>query len=535
SKRHTWSQTSRFASKANTSLGGVTTGSEIGTESRRPQSSASKTHVPSLASHAFFRPLSSQRLQAQRGRPSPATFVPAKENVPLKDADSEIAHELDSKINQKRNSAVLLDSEKAQPPSRGTECTEFHGQEMITGEVSPAANRTGTSTAGSAHPLTQASLAPNEPTGTVFRRGSAFSSPLEKDQGSFRSNFLLPSQNLELRDNQIIGREKLASADSSPQLGPYETNNHVRRDSERNYQYFPGNTVFCFGGRLQNTKDRPVNIVTFVLVILPSALFFGFSAPWLWLHVSPAIPILFAYLFLICVSSFTHASVTDPGILPRKTQPFPPANDADDPLTLGSPTTDWTLIKSAASPTSAMEVPTKYCKTCNIWRPPRGHHCRVCDNCVETQDHHCVWLNNCIGRRNYRFFISFVASCTCLGLFLLGASLAHILLYESRESISFRDSISHLRVPFAMVLYGALATPYPASLWGYHLFLMARGETTREYLNSHKFLKKDRHRPFTQGNILRNWLAVVNRPRPPTYIRFKEKHEAGDQRFNLRR
>ena len=32
----------------------------------RPQSAASKTHVPSLTSHAFFRPMSSQRLQAQR-------------------------------------------------------------------------------------------------------------------------------------------------------------------------------------------------------------------------------------------------------------------------------------------------------------------------------------------------------------------------------------------------------------------------------------------------------------------------------------
>jgi hypothetical protein len=37
-------------------------------------------------------------------------------------------------------------------------------------------------------------------------------------------------------------------------------------------------------------------------------------APWLWLNVSPAIPILFGYLFLICISSFIHASATDPGV-----------------------------------------------------------------------------------------------------------------------------------------------------------------------------------------------------------------------------
>jgi len=37
-------------------------------------------------------------------------------------------------------------------------------------------------------------------------------------------------------------------------------------------------------------------------------------APWLWLHVSPSIPILFAYLFLVSVSSFLHASASDPGV-----------------------------------------------------------------------------------------------------------------------------------------------------------------------------------------------------------------------------
>lgn len=182
-----------------------------------------------------------------------------------------------------------------------------------------------------------------------------------------------------------------------------------------------------------------------------------------------------------------------------------------------------------------MEVPTKYCKTCNIWRPARGHHCRICDNCIETQDHHCVWLNNCVGRRNYRYFFTFVTTCLLLALYLLGASLAQILVYQNRESISFGAAINHFRVPFAMVIYGALAAPYPAALMGYHIFLMARGETTREYLNSHKFLKKDRHRPFTQGNVIKNWLVVLCRPRPPTYLRFKNKYEEGDQRFGERR
>jgi palmitoyltransferase ZDHHC9/14/18 len=193
------------------------------------------------------------------------------------------------------------------------------------------------------------------------------------------------------------------------------------------------------------------------------------------------------------------------------------------------------MVVSATTPDAAMEVPTKYCKSCNIWRPPRAHHCRVCDNCIETQDHHCVWLNNCVGRRNYRYFFVFVTSATLLGLSLVAASLAHIIVWQQQNHVSFGAAISHWRVPFAMFIYGILAFPYVMSLGGYHLFLMARGETTREYLNSHKFLKKDRHRPFTQGSFWKNWLVVLLRPRPPTYLHFKKQYEEGDQRFGERR
>ena len=222
-------------------------------------------------------------------------------------------------------------------------------------------------------------------------------------------------------------------------------------------------------------------------------------------------------------------------ILPRNLHPITPPDDTEDPLTLGPPTIEWTMVVSNRRISAAMDVPTKYCKTCNTWRPPRCHHCRVCDNCIETQDHHCVWLNNCVGRRNYRYFFTFVSGATILGTFLIFASLGHCLRYQSTEGISFIQAINRCRIPFAMVLYGALATPYPACLWVYHWYLMGRGETTREFLNSHNFLAKDRHRPFTQGNMLKNWLVVLLRPRTPTYLRFKAEYEEGDRRFGPRR
>jgi palmitoyltransferase ZDHHC9/14/18 len=214
---------------------------------------------------------------------------------------------------------------------------------------------------------------------------------------------------------------------------------------------------------------------------------------------------------------------------------MPRPDENEDLLRVGPSTTDWILVKSASSTNTAMEMPVKYCKTCNIWRPPRGHHCRVCDNCIETHDHHCVWLNNCVGRRNYRYFFAFVSFATLMAFVLLGAALTQILVYMDRQEISFGESVNHWRVPFAMAIYSILAFPYPLALMLYHLFLMGRGETTREYLNSHKFIKSERHRAFTRNNIVINWIVVLCKPRPPTYLHFKRDYEEGDQRLGERR
>lgn len=146
-----------------------------------------------------------------------------------------------------------------------------------------------------------------------------------------------------------------------------------------------------------------------------------------------------------------------------------------------------------------------------------------------------MWLNNCVGRRNYRYFLTFVASGTVLGFFLLAASLAHILVWMKRNNTNFGHALNVWRVPAAMCVYSFLIITYPISLWGYHLFLMGRGETTREYLNSHKFQKKDRHRPFSQHSILKNWTSVFMRPRPPTYMRFRHRYQDGDQRLGDRK
>ncbi|KAK8073852.1 palmitoyltransferase ERF2 [Apiospora phragmitis] len=437
------------------------------------------------------------------------------------------------------------------PPSRGTDATEGETYDRVTANTSPTQDHyPAASLSESVRPLQRKkaenlNLSLDVDKSQGYKNGANLPTP-GKSPRSFRSGFMLPNKGdtPSIPPNRSMpGAEKLSSGGSSPQLTPLPAAERATKPSTkvrhprvgRNHEYFEGNTVFALGGRLQNTHHRPINIATGSLVVIPAVLFFIFSAPWLWNNVSPAIPLVFAYIFYISMSSFVHASASDPGILPRNVHRFPPPAEDEDPLRLAPPMNDWTLIKSAESSTAAMEVPTKYCKTCNIWRPPRTHHCRLCDNCVETQDHHCVWLNNCVGRRNYRYFFTFVTATTFLGVYLIGASLAHVLVYASQENVSVGTAIDDFRVPFAMFIYGIIATLYPAALMGYHLFLMARGETTREFLNSHKFLKKDRYRAFTQGSAWKNWAVVLCRPRPPTYYRFKNRHEEGDQRLGQRK
>ncbi|KAL8738043.1 MAG: hypothetical protein Q9181_001111 [Wetmoreana brouardii] len=508
--------------------------------SSRPQSQtsslSSRTHIPSLASHTFFRPMSSQRLQAQRrgnrapiGGQSMASIDGSSEfesTTNRNSIGSNVTAQPGPDVSQRRDGPLQ---------SSWTEFTDGGNQQSD--NASPTGRTTVQSVDGSEQPLEKRAPLPGvihlDPEKQQKQPDSGVL-PTRRSPMSFGPSFLQPSRGTDQARNDRFSHERLSSSNSSPHSVNAKMSPTPSRKPAFNYEYFSGNTIFCWGGRLQNTRDRPVNIITGILIILPSIIFFVSSAPYLSHHVSPAIPIFYAYLFFICTSSFIHASLTDPGILPRNLHPQP-APTSDDPLALGPPTVDWIRLKSIDPETLWAEAPTKYCKTCNIWRPLRCHHCRICDNCIETQDHHCVWLNNCVGRRNYRYFLTFVSTVTLLAIFLAFASLGHCLRYQSNQGVSFAQSIDKQRLPLAMFLYGLLAAPYPACLWIYHLYLMGRGETTREFLISHKFLKKDRHRPFSQGNFLKNWLMIFLRPRPPTYYHFKKEYEEGDRRFGERR
>lgn len=291
----------------------------------RPQSPTARTHVPSLTSHAFFRPMSSQRLQAQRGGSKPRTPSHSGINDDGLAESSNVGRQSAQSAQIARPGPAMTEGggDMLPPPSRGTEMTEPETPGRITANTSPTpGHEAKDSLTESVRPLQR-----NNPNAKslslnidkIYKISGGIPTP-SKSPHSFRSSFLLPakgdpSPNSPNRSTQ--GREKLSSVASSPALTPFDTHRGTpQANLGSNYQYFAGNTRFCWGGRLQNTRDRPVNVATGLLVLVPGVLFLTCQAPWLWNNISPAIPLVFGYVFYICFSSFIHASASDPGVSP---------------------------------------------------------------------------------------------------------------------------------------------------------------------------------------------------------------------------
>jgi palmitoyltransferase ZDHHC9/14/18 len=297
----------------------------------RPLTSASRSHVPSLTSHAFFRPMSSQKLQAQRGASRPTTsqnrtslqLDPTEEHIKVPTRGASPTHHA---VSPSRSPTHEADGHR--PPSRGTEATEHETYDRGTATSPSQGHHPTASLSESVRPLRRKkaddmALSVNVDPKNGHPGGANLPAPA-KSPRSFRSNFMMSSKGESAgAARDMHGAEKLSSGASSPRLMPPHPQPALATTEKvplkdigrgRNHEYFEGNTVFCIGGRLQNTRHRPINIATGFLVVLPGVLFFATSAPYLWQNVSPAVPLIFAYLYYICVSSFLHASGSDPGV-----------------------------------------------------------------------------------------------------------------------------------------------------------------------------------------------------------------------------
>lgn len=239
-------------------------GSTMANSSRLSQYSNrnSQSHAPSVASSAFFRPLSSSRLQAQRaGRPNTGATHEEVPPLPLAFQRSGIASRQSIDSDRPNTSRLGTAQDPAPLSSHGTDVTSRDHHDRMSHNASPFGDQISQSLAESTSPL----------------QPSPKDSPVDKHRehrisDSFKNTFRRVSQQSPIiQQDQSNHKELYSNGTNSPQSHQKTVTKQI--PDGKNYQYFTGNTVFCLGGRMQNAKDRPVNIATGILIILPGVLF----------------------------------------------------------------------------------------------------------------------------------------------------------------------------------------------------------------------------------------------------------------------
>lgn len=289
--------------------------------------------------------------------------------------------------------------------------------------------------------------------------------------------------------------------------------------SNRNWEVFPGRNKFYCDGRIIMTRNNGVFYFTVVLIVITSGLFFAFDCPYLFSNVSPAVPVVAAWLFIFVMSSLLRTAFSDPGIVPRASL----EEAAYIEKTLETPNQDTQTYRPPPRvkeiTINGQAVKLKFCFTCKIFRPPRASHCSMCDNCVERFDHHCPWVGNCVGKRNYKFFFMFLVSLSIYCSYLFAFVVTHlVMLSQGEESFISAMKKSPASILEAIVCFFSIWSI--VGLTGFHSYLVASNQTTNEDIKGSFSSRSGQGNvnPFSEGSVWKNCAAVLCGPFHPSLI-----------------
>eukprot|EP01032_Pedospumella_encystans_P007672 gene7672-9178_t len=232
----------------------------------------------------------------------------------------------------------------------------------------------------------------------------------------------------------------------------------------RRYQDWRGNNLFFSEGRVMLGSDGKFFMATNGVASIVIYLFYAYVVPGVpdYANIVKAVGTL---LWVVAVVNLWLVAFIEPGIIPR----LPPH------------------VKPSAPSTGITTVGWKYCKICNILRPPQVKHCKACQNCVHGFDHHCPYTSNCIGVRNRQYFLIFVI---CLNAFLMllfgcNAWILALSVKAQQSGVLVRD-LEQAFVQNSVVFVVGLASMLSLFLFlpfcKYHLYITAIGETTFEHI-----------------------------------------------------
>ena len=124
------------------------------------------------------------------------------------------------------------------------------------------------------------------------------------------------------------------------------------------------------------------------------------------------------------------------------------------------------------TPIKTHNLRVKFCNNCFIYRPPRTSHCYDCNTCVQRFDHHCPWIGTCVGKRNYRYFFTFVTSLFTFCLMVFIQIIVAFVELDPKEETGF------LVVNILLFIYVLAAMAFTGVLVGFHIYLTINNTTT---------------------------------------------------------
>ncbi|KAI7903905.1 DHHC palmitoyltransferase-domain-containing protein [Cokeromyces recurvatus] len=169
-------------------------------------------------------------------------------------------------------------------------------------------------------------------------------------------------------------------------------------------------------------------------------------------------------LVMMVFYNYYLAVVTDPGKIPTGWEP--PSS----------------LVIFKEIPSEGITGP-RYCKSCQVYKPPRSHHCRYCRRCVLKMDHHCPWINNCVGHANYGHFMRFIifADLACLYVILLLVGRVRAIMDAIRH-FQFDAEPTTIEIIFMVLnfVFAFIVLFCVGILTGYQLYCLSKNQTNIE-------------------------------------------------------
>ncbi|XP_024857913.1 palmitoyltransferase ZDHHC18b isoform X2 [Kryptolebias marmoratus] len=239
------------------------------------------------------------------------------------------------------------------------------------------------------------------------------------------------------------------------------------RRARRKWEVLPGKNRFLCDGRIMMARQSGVLPLTLGLVLVTCGLFFIFDCPFLVQHLSSCVPAVGGVLFVFVLITLLQTSFSDPGILPRATRD------------------------------EAAHTETQ----------------------IERFDHHCPWVGNCVGKRNYRFFYTFIVSLSFLTAFIFGCVTTHLALRakDGRGLVFALQESPGSAVELVICFFSVWSI---LGLSGFHTYLVASNLTTNEDIKGSWSGKsgEDVTNPYSHKNICINCCSVLCAPMPPSLI-----------------